>query len=84
MGWGGMGDTLAHSVWDRDRNASCTDPCMDSRAARNSEGEGLVEGSFASAAKILEYLQKKTYPFSEFKKLNFMVSDILQICINYC
>lgn len=60
-----MGDTLAHSVRDRDRNASCTDPGTDSRAARDDEGERLVEGSVASAAEISEDLLKKFDLLSE-------------------
>ena len=37
-----IGDTLTHSVRDRDRNASCTDPSADSRAAKDDEREAKI------------------------------------------
>ena len=44
--------SLTH--YGTDRNASCTDPSTDSRAARDDEGKALVEGSVVSAAEISE------------------------------
>ena len=71
VGWGGVGDMLAHSVRDRDRNASCTDPITESRAAIDDEGEGLVKGSVASATEISEEFLEKFDLLSEFKKFIF-------------
>lgn len=69
----GVEDILTHSVWHRDRNTSCTDPSTDpstdSKAARDDEGEALVESSVANSAENYEDLLKKINLLSEFKKL---------------
>lgn len=56
--WGGVGNTVAYSVRDRDTSASCTDPSTYSRVSRDDEREGLVEGSVASVAEISEVYWK--------------------------
>ena len=57
---GGAGHTLAHSVRDRDRNASCTGAGMGSRGARQRR---LVECSVANAAEISYCLNSINYFF---------------------